>query len=73
MRRGSPGEPDDSMQGRWMPDGDKAGVDKDEADQDEADKGEADNGEADKVKQIKVKLMKRIQRIMEEKIDEQAA
>ena len=51
------------MQGRWMPDGDKAGVDKDEA----------DNGEADKVKQIKVKLMKRIQKIMEEKTDEQAA
>ena len=56
------------MQGRWMPDAVKAGMDKDEADQDET-----DEDEVDKVKQTKVKLMKRIQKIMEEKTDEQAA
>ena len=36
------------MQGRWMPDAVKAGMDKDEADQDET-----DEDEADKVKQIR--------------------
>ena len=35
--------------------------------------GEADKVKQTKVKQIKVKLMKRIQKIMEEKTDEQAA